>query len=115
LPRFLGAVLVVVGIGCALRAWRARTAEDKTVALWERNALACAIALLAACFVFEPLGFVPTVALFLGFIFWRLGVLTAFFAPAILAPQGRDSGHVTISACRRIINLNSKIILDFQF
>ncbi len=75
LPRFLGAALVVVGIGCALRAWRARAAEDESVALWERNALACAIALLAACFAFEPLGFVPTVAVFLGFVFWRLGVL----------------------------------------
>jgi hypothetical protein len=75
LPRFLGAALIVVGIGCALRAWRARAVEDEAVALWERNALACAFALLAACLAFEPLGFVPTVALFLGFVFWRLGVL----------------------------------------
>ena len=77
LPRFLGMALIVVGVGCALRAWRARRAEDEAaiVALWERNALACAIALLAACFAFEPVGFAPTVALFLGFVFWRLGVL----------------------------------------
>ncbi len=77
LPRFLGMALIVVGIGCALRAWRARTGEDEAVAvaLWERNALACAAALLAACFAFEPLGFVPTIALFLSFVFWRLDVL----------------------------------------
>ncbi|MCA3261277.1 MAG: tripartite tricarboxylate transporter TctB family protein [Telmatospirillum sp.] len=82
LPRFLGAALIVVGIGCALRAWRARKGEDEAaiVALWERNALACAVALLAACFAFEPVGFVPTVALFLGFVFWRLGVLKPFAA-----------------------------------
>ena len=77
LPRFLGMALIVAGLGCALRAWRARKGEDEAaaVALWERNALACAIALLAACLAFEPLGFVPTVALFLGFVFWRLDVL----------------------------------------
>lgn len=82
LPRFLGAALIVVGIGCALRAWRARKGEDEaaSVALWERNALPCAIALLAACLAFEPLGFVPSVALFLGFVFWRLDVLKPFAA-----------------------------------
>jgi len=82
LPRFLGMALIVVGIGCALRAWRARKAEDEAVAvaLWERNALACAVALLGACLAFEPLGFVPTAALFLGFVFWRLGVLQPFAA-----------------------------------
>ena len=67
--------MVVVGLGCALRAWRARATDDDDVPLWERNALACAFALLAACLAFEPLGFVPTIALFLGFVFWRLGVL----------------------------------------
>jgi putative tricarboxylic transport membrane protein len=82
LPRFLGMALIVVGFGCALRAWRARTGEEEAVAvaLWERNALACALALLAACLAFEPLGFVPTIALFLSFVFWRLGVLKPFAA-----------------------------------
>jgi putative tricarboxylic transport membrane protein len=83
LPRFLGMALIVVGLGCALRAWRARAAEGEAVLLWERNALACAVALLAACLAFEPLGFVPTTALFLGFLFWRLGVLRPL--PATLA------------------------------
>ena len=74
-PRFLGVALVVVGLVCAWRAWRTRTDSDARVSVYETNAALCALALVGTCLAFEPLGFVATTALFLGFLFWLLGAL----------------------------------------
>jgi hypothetical protein len=74
-PRFLGMALIVVGLGCAWRAWRRRADADERVSLYETNAALCAVALVATCLAFEPLGFVITLALFLGFLFWLLAGL----------------------------------------
>lgn len=73
LPLALAALLIALGIGCAVRAVRAR--ESSTVTLAERKAVTCVAALAGAALGFAPLGFVPTVAAFLAVLFAVLGRL----------------------------------------
>ena len=73
LPLALGVLLVVLGLGCAVRALKARDAA--TVTLAERKAVICILALAAAALAFVPLGFVPTVAAFLAVLFGVLARL----------------------------------------
>lgn len=74
-PRFLGLAIAATGLGCAVRAYLARDASD--VAWAEPRAAASAAALLLAALAFEPLGFLATLSLFLGFQFWLLSALGA--------------------------------------
>jgi putative tricarboxylic transport membrane protein len=67
LPLVLGLALVVLGLGCAMRAWRTRDAA--TVMLAETKAVVCVVALFGAALLFVPLGFVPTIAIFLAVLF----------------------------------------------
>jgi putative tricarboxylic transport membrane protein len=67
LPLVLGLALVALGLGCAMRAWRARDAAP--VMLAEKKAVICVIALFGAALAFVPLGFVPTMAVFLAVLF----------------------------------------------
>lgn len=80
LPFALGAVLVVLGVGCAIRAARERDASP--IALADRKAAICLAALVAAAVCFIPLGFIATVAAFLAVLF---GVLagTAWWRAAL--------------------------------
>jgi putative tricarboxylic transport membrane protein len=70
LPLVLGLVLVGLGIGCAVRAWRAHVGAG--VVLAERKALVCVVALFGAALAFVPVGFVPTMAIFLAVLFGML-------------------------------------------
>ncbi|MDQ2081535.1 tripartite tricarboxylate transporter TctB family protein [Xanthobacteraceae bacterium Astr-EGSB] len=72
LPLVLGLVLVGLGIGCAVRAWRAHVGAG--VVLAERKAVVCVVALFGAALAFVPFGFVPTMAIFLAVLF---GVLAS--------------------------------------
>jgi putative tricarboxylic transport membrane protein len=72
LPLVLGLVLVGLGAGCAMRAWRGR--DGTMIILAERKAVVCVVALFGCAFAFVPLGFVPTMAVFLAVLF---GVLAS--------------------------------------
>ena len=81
-PRFLAIAMVAGGLACAVRAWRARERDGDDVALYETNAALGAIALVAACLAFEPLGFAATTAAFLAFLFRLLARLRPVAAVA---------------------------------
>jgi putative tricarboxylic transport membrane protein len=72
LPLVLGLGLVGLGTGCAVRAWRAHAGAG--VMLAERKAVVCVVALFGAALAFVPVGFVPTMAVFLAVLF---GVLAS--------------------------------------
>lgn len=67
LPLVLGLLLIGLGIGCAVRAVRARETKDVTLA--DRKAAICVAALIGAALAFVPLGFLPTIAVFLVVLF----------------------------------------------
>ena len=85
LPFVLGLFLVALGVVCASRALRLRDASR--VALAERKAVICVLALAGAALGFIPLGFIPTTALFLAVLFAVLAGLAWWVAPicAVLA------------------------------
>lgn len=73
LPLVLGLALVGLGVGCAVRAWRGRDAAPVTLA--DRKAVVCVLALAGAALFFVPVGFVPTMAVFLAVLFGALAAM----------------------------------------
>lgn len=89
LPLVLGLLLVVLGIACAVRAWRGR--DPAAVTLADKKAVICVAALAGAALGFIPLGFIPTVAAFLAVLFvvlagfrWWVAILTGACAAVAL-------------------------------
>ena len=72
MPMALSAGLIVLGIGCAARAWIARAGAERT-GLAETGALAVVAGLASAILLLEPVGFLPVSMLFLTFLFKVLG------------------------------------------
>jgi putative tricarboxylic transport membrane protein len=90
LPFVLGVMLVVLGLLCAARAYRHR-AGSASVTLVTSKAFICLAALAAAAVAFIPLGFLPTVAIFLTILFrvlagsgWVFSASTAVAATVVL-------------------------------
>jgi putative tricarboxylic transport membrane protein len=90
LPFVLGVLLVVLGLLCAARAYRHR-ATSVGVTLVTGKAFICLAALAAAALAFIPLGFLPTVAIFLTILFrvlagagWVFSTSTAVTATVVL-------------------------------
>ncbi len=81
-PFVLGLALMGLGMGSAVRAWRARRSAG-TVSLGNRKALVCVLAMAASAVAFVPLGFVPTTAVFLAVLFWALGSISWWKAAAV--------------------------------
>ncbi len=71
MPLVMGAALTVLGAASAARAWRARSAS--AVPIGNRKVLLCVVALTASALLLQPLGFLPTMALFLAVLFRALG------------------------------------------
>jgi putative tricarboxylic transport membrane protein len=90
LPFVLGVMLVVLGLLCAARAFRHRAASA-SVTLVTSKAFICLAALAVAAVAFIPLGFLPTVAIFLTIQFrvlagagWLYSASTAVVATVAL-------------------------------
>ncbi len=71
MPLVMGVALTILGAASAARAWRARSAA--AVPLGNRKVLLCVVALTASALFLQPLGFLPTTALFLAVLFRALG------------------------------------------
>jgi putative tricarboxylic transport membrane protein len=72
MPMALSVGLIVLGIGCAVRAWIARAGSAR-IDFAEKGALAIVAGLAAAILLLEPIGFLPVSILFLTFLFKALG------------------------------------------
>ncbi|NVO16768.1 MAG: tripartite tricarboxylate transporter TctB family protein [Rhodoplanes sp.] len=67
MPFVLGLLLIGLGLVCAIRALREH--DTTMVVLANRKSAVCLVALAAAALAFIPVGFVPTVAVFLTVLF----------------------------------------------